>query len=115
MSLSTIRARLAAASPGPWKWTAYGLIYSGESPSRGTHVCSIHGWRDCPKGGEITDQVAANGALVGCLPTDLALLLEVGDVGAAVVEAYRKNVPYTEWPPHIRALEQSLAAVERAQ
>ncbi len=127
--LAEIKARLAAATPGPWRQTeptdgtpiVFDMTCGGEScsfedcdlPDEGMHVCDL-AW------GELSD---ADAALIANAPTDIArLLAEVErfhdilgederdrDIAAALIDAGRKRVG-EEWDR--LALENALAELE---
>lgn len=88
MSRESIRARLADATPGPWLMAAVmeqvlvRRVHRDEMGRRvTTFLAEVY---DCRTPGAV-DPVA-NGALIAHAPTDLAALLAVADVAAAVVD-----------------------------
>ena len=74
MSAESLRARLAAATPGPWEGLLVGVVGDEER----TYVAPFDNERQAPK--------PADADLIAHAPTDLALLLAVFDAAKEAID-----------------------------
>ena len=114
MSLESVRKRLEAATPGPWR---HAEDYLRAIRTRdGTEVCSVHLSRDRIGWGN-RGAVYPDGDLIAHAPTDLALMADVVEA-ARVMRAVQLSDTDDLFNPEFteaeRVLDNALAAFEEA-
>jgi hypothetical protein len=108
--IDDIKARLAAATPGPWRYWTNGFdryVIGNEDPKTGTFESIIGGE---PHEGAI-DENDPNCTLIASAPTDLAYLLRIAEAAQGMVDVMGPAVGAREKG----ALAELYAALEGAE